>query len=178
MTGNVVLYRCRIPCACVRWSVRVRGHTKDTPTATNFKSSYQTCIYPALHFPASQLVNEQVTKRASSAMSARSAGAHPRPRPRMFRVSHPVMSLSPRMRRASWMSRTMMVTRFPWMAHRLASSNRATKYASAISWRAIRASAFHLNSLLGAYSCVTSRTCTRGVQTNNNERVSLSWQAG
>lgn len=35
-------------------------------------------------------------------------------------------ALSPRMRRASWMSLGMMVTRFAWMAHRLVSSNSPT----------------------------------------------------
>jgi hypothetical protein len=34
---------------------------------------------------------------------------------------------SPRMRRASWMSFGMMVTRLAWMAHRLVSSKRPTK---------------------------------------------------
>ena len=34
---------------------------------------------------------------------------------------------SPRMRRASWMSLGMMVTRLAWMAHRLVSSNRPTR---------------------------------------------------
>ena len=43
---------------------------------------------------------------------------------------------SPRMRRASCMSRGMMVTRLAWIAHRLVSSNRPTRYASAASWRA------------------------------------------
>lgn len=35
-------------------------------------------------------------------------------------------ALSPRMRRASWMSLGMMVTRLAWMAQRLVSSNRPT----------------------------------------------------
>lgn len=37
---------------------------------------------------------------------------------------------SPRMRRASWMSLTMIVTRFPCIAHRLVSSKSSTRYAS------------------------------------------------
>ena len=37
---------------------------------------------------------------------------------------------SPRMRRASWMSLGMMVTRLAWMAHKLVSSKRPTRYAS------------------------------------------------
>ena len=36
-------------------------------------------------------------------------------------------ALSPRMRRASWMSLGMMVTRLAWMAARLVSSNRPTR---------------------------------------------------
>ena len=42
---------------------------------------------------------------------------------------------SPRIRLASWISFCMMVTRLAWMAHRLASSNNLTRYASAASWR-------------------------------------------
>ena len=34
---------------------------------------------------------------------------------------------SPRMRRASWMSLGMIVTRLAWMAHRLVSSKRPTR---------------------------------------------------
>ena len=42
---------------------------------------------------------------------------------------------SPRIRLASWMSLGMMVTRLAWIAHRLASSNNPTRYASVASWR-------------------------------------------
>ena len=42
---------------------------------------------------------------------------------------------SPRMRRASCMSCGKMVTRLAWMAHRLVSSKRPTRYASAASCR-------------------------------------------
>jgi hypothetical protein len=38
------------------------------------------------------------------------------------------------MRRANWMSFGIIVTRLAWMAHKLVSSNRPTKYASAASW--------------------------------------------
>eukprot|EP00966_Prymnesium_polylepis_P296906 6859373-Prymnesium_polylepis.1 len=34
---------------------------------------------------------------------------------------------SPRMRRANWMSRGMIVTRLAWIAHRLVSSKRPTR---------------------------------------------------
>ena len=40
---------------------------------------------------------------------------------------------SPRIRLASWMSFGMMVTRLAWMAHRLASSSKLTRYASVAS---------------------------------------------
>lgn len=39
----------------------------------------------------------------------------------------PPQARSPRMRRASWMSLGMMVTRLAWMAHRLVSSKRPTR---------------------------------------------------
>ena len=42
---------------------------------------------------------------------------------------------SPQIRLASMMSFGMMVTHLAWMAHRLASSNNLTRYASAASWR-------------------------------------------
>ena len=40
---------------------------------------------------------------------------------------------SPRIRLASWMSFGMMVTRWAWIAHRLESSSRLTRYASVAS---------------------------------------------
>ena len=45
---------------------------------------------------------------------------------------------SPRMRRANWMSLGVMVTRLAWRAHKLTSSSRPTRSASAASWRACR----------------------------------------
>ena len=42
---------------------------------------------------------------------------------------------SPRIRLAKKRSFGMMVTRLAWMAHRLASSNNLTRYASVASWR-------------------------------------------
>ena len=42
---------------------------------------------------------------------------------------------SPRMRRASWMSFGIIVTRLAWIAHKLVSSNRPTRYASEASWK-------------------------------------------
>ena len=55
----------------------------------------------------------------------------------LFRFTTVAQScLSPLMRRARAMSLGMRVTRFAWMAHRLASSNKFVMKASAASWRA------------------------------------------
>ena len=42
----------------------------------------------------------------------------------------PFYARSPRIRRASWMSFGIMVTRLAWIAHKFVSSKRPTKYAS------------------------------------------------
>ena len=60
------------------------------------------------------------------------------------------------MRRASWMSLGMMVTRLAWMAHRLVSSNRPTRYASEASCSASTADDWKRRSVLK--SCAISRT--------------------
>ncbi|KAK8448795.1 hypothetical protein SEVIR_7G103250v4 [Setaria viridis] len=65
-------------------------------------------------------------------------------------------ALSPLMRRASWMSLGMIVTRLAWMAHRLVSSNRPTRYASAASCSAATAEDWNRRSVLK--SCAISRT--------------------
>ena len=46
---------------------------------------------------------------------------------------HLVYERSPLIRRASWISLGMIVTRLAWMAHKLVSSNNPTRYASAAS---------------------------------------------
>jgi len=51
-------------------------------------------------------------------------------------ASETIYDRSPRRRRASWMSLDWIVTRLAWMAHRLVSSKRETRYASTDSWRA------------------------------------------
>ena len=43
------------------------------------------------------------------------------------RLTDSAYDRSPRIRRASWMSLGMIVTRLAWMAHRLVSSNRETR---------------------------------------------------
>jgi len=60
------------------------------------------------------------------------------------------------MRRASWMSFGMMVTRLAWMAHKLVSSKRPTRYASDASWSASTAVDWKRKSVLK--SCAISRT--------------------
>merc|ERR1719446_380188 len=50
-----------------------------------------------------------------------------------------VYARSPRIRRANWMSLGMIVTRLAWMAHRLVSSKRPTRYASEASCSATTA---------------------------------------
>ena len=61
-------------------------------------------------------------------------------------------ALSPRIRRASWMSLGMMVTRLAWMAHRFVSSKRPTRYASDASCRAITAEDWNLRSVLKSWA--------------------------
>ena len=55
---------------------------------------------------------------------------------RMFWFLWRLYVCSPRIRLASWMSFSMMVTRLAWMAQRLVSSNSPTRYASEASCRA------------------------------------------
>jgi len=67
-----------------------------------------------------------------------------------------IYARSPRMRRASWTSFGMMVTRLAWMAHKLVSSKRPTRYASDASWSARTAEDWNRKSVLK--SCAISRT--------------------
>ena len=59
---------------------------------------------------------------------------------------------SPRIRLASRMSFGMMVTRLAWMAHRLASSNSLTRYASTASWRHSIATNWNRRSVLKSWA--------------------------
>ena len=59
---------------------------------------------------------------------------------------------SPRIRLASRMSFGIMVTRLAWMAHRLASSNSLTRYASAASWRHKIAADWNRRSVLKSWA--------------------------
>ena len=56
------------------------------------------------------------------------------------------------MRRAKWMSRGKIVTRFAWMAHRFASSNREVRYASAASCSANSAVPWNRKSFLKSWA--------------------------
>lgn len=61
-----------------------------------------------------------------------------------------IQKRSPRILLASWRSLDMMVTLFAWMAQRLVSSKRETRYASAASWRAKIAWLWNLISCLNS----------------------------
>ncbi|XBH97546.1 hypothetical protein VPH35_127201 [Triticum aestivum] len=61
------------------------------------------------------------------------------------------------MRRASWMSLGMMVTRLAWMAQRLVSSKRPTRYASAASWSAETAEDWKRRSVLKSWAISRTR---------------------
>lgn len=67
-----------------------------------------------------------------------------------------IYALSPRIRRASWISLGMIVTRLAWIAHKLVSSKRPTRYASLASWSARTAVDWNRKSVLK--SCAISRT--------------------
>ena len=72
------------------------------------------------------------------------------------------------MRRASWMSFGMMVTRLAWIAHKLVSSNSPTRYASEASCSAMTAEDWKRRSVLK--SCAISRTS----RWNGSLRISSS----
>ena len=59
---------------------------------------------------------------------------------------------SPRIHLASRMSFGIMVTRLAWMAHRLASSNSLTRYASTTSWRHNIAADWNRRSVLKSWA--------------------------
>ena len=67
-----------------------------------------------------------------------------------------IYARSPRMRRASCTSFGMIVTRLAWIAHKLVSSKRPTRYASDASWSARTAEDWNRKSVLK--SCAISRT--------------------
>ncbi len=63
-----------------------------------------------------------------------------------------VYALSPRIRRANWISLGMIVTRLAWIAHRLVSSNSPTKYASDASCNAKTAELWNRRSVLKSWA--------------------------
>ena len=73
-------------------------------------------------------------------------------RTKMFVFVVGLYARSPQIRLASRMSFGMMVTRLAWMAHRLASSNSLTRYASAASWRHNIAADWNRRSVLKSWA--------------------------
>ena len=61
------------------------------------------------------------------------------------------------MRRASWMSLGMIVTRLAWIAQRFVSSKRPTRYASAASWSARTAEPWKRRSVLKSCAIYAKR---------------------
>ena len=73
-------------------------------------------------------------------------------RTEMFVLVVGLYARSPRIRLASSISFGMRVTRPAWMAHRLASSNSLTRYASYASWRHIIAADWNRRSVLKSWA--------------------------
>ena len=73
-------------------------------------------------------------------------------RTEMFMLVVGLYARSPRIRLASSISFGMMVTLLAWMAHRLASSNSLTRYASATSWRHSIAADWNRRSVLKSWA--------------------------
>ena len=73
-------------------------------------------------------------------------------RTEMFVFVVGLYACSPRIRLASRMFFGMMVTRLAWMAHRLASSNSLTRYASTASWRHSIAADWNRRSVLKSWA--------------------------
>jgi len=65
---------------------------------------------------------------------------------------HETYALSPRMRRANWMSLGMIVTLLAWIAHKLVSSKSPTKYASDASCNAKTAELWKRRSVLKSWA--------------------------
>ena len=82
---------------------------------------------------------------------------------------------SPRIRLASSMSFGMMVTRLAWMAHRLASSNSLTRYASAASWRHSIAADWNRRSVLKSWA-ISLTSLWKGSFRMSSAVVFWKWQ--
>ena len=91
----------------------------------------------------------------------------------VFVVGH--YARSPRIRLASSMSFGMMVTRLAWMAHRLASSNSLTRYASAASWRHSIAADWNCRSVLKSWA-ISLTNLWKGNFRMSSAEVFWKWQ--
>ena len=91
----------------------------------------------------------------------------------VFVVGH--YACSPRICLASSMSFGMMVTRLAWMAHRLASSNSLTRYASAASWRHSIATDWNRRSVLKSWA-ISLTNLWKGSFRMSSTEVFWKWQ--
>ena len=82
---------------------------------------------------------------------------------------------SPRIRLASRISLGMMVTHLAWMAHRLASSNSLTRYASAASWRHNIATDWNSRSVLKSW-VISLTSLWKGNFQMSSAEVFWKWQ--
>ena len=84
------------------------------------------------------------------------------------RQTQQVYARSPRIRRASWMSFGMIVTRFAWIAHKLVSSNRPTRYASEASCNARIAVLWKRKSVLKSWAISRTRRWKGNLRINKS----------
>ena len=91
----------------------------------------------------------------------------------VFVVGH--YARSPRICLASSMSFGMMVTRLAWMAHRLASSNSLTRYASTTSWRHSIAADWNRRSVLKSWA-ISLTNLWKGNFRMSSAEVFWKWQ--
>ena len=96
-------------------------------------------------------------------------------RTEMFVFVVGLYACSPQIRLASRMSFGMMVTRLAWMAHRLASSNSLTRYASAASWRYSIAADWNRRSVLKSWA-ISLTNLWKGSFRMSSAEVFWKWQ--
>ena len=82
---------------------------------------------------------------------------------------------SPRIRLANWISFGRMVTRLAWMAHKLASLNSLTRYASAASWRHSIAADWNHRSVLKSWA-ISLTNLWKGSFRMSSAEVFWKWQ--
>ena len=96
-------------------------------------------------------------------------------RTEMFVFVVGLYACSPRIRLASRRSFGMMVTRLAWMAHKLASSNSLTRYASAASWRHSIAADWNRRSVLKSWA-ISLTNLWKGSFWMSSAEVFWKWQ--